>query len=86
MNKNIIFNSNIVFKYYFKKNHIVKKNVIKYYDLLELLELKNKKDNKGNYFINGNSYQLQQIQNILLNNKELNIFKCNVFINDEIIL
>ena len=86
MNQNITFNSNIVFKYYFKKNHVVKKNVIKYYDLLELLELKNKKDNKGNYFINGNSYQLQQIQNTLLNIKELNIFKCNVFINDEIIL
>ena len=86
MNQNITFNSNIVFKYYFKKNHVVKKNVIKYYDLLELLELKNKKDNKGIYFINGNTYQLQQIQEILLNTKELNIFKCNVFINDEIIL
>ena len=86
MNQNIIFNSNIVFKYYFKKNHIVKKNVIKYYDLLELLDLKNKKDNKNNYFINGNTYQLQQIQQVLLNTKELNIFKCNVFVNDEIIL
>ena len=85
MNQNITFNSNIVFKYYFKKNHVVKKNVIKYYDLLELLDLKNKKDNKGIYFINGYSYQLQQIQNILLNTKELNIFKCNVFVNDEII-
>ena len=86
MNQNITFNSNIVFKYYFKKNHVVKKNVIKYYDLLELLDLKNKKYNKGIYFINGNTYQLQQIQEILLNTKELNIFKCNVFINDEIIL
>ena len=86
MNKNIVFNSNIVFKYYFKKNHIVKKNVIKYYDLLELLELKNKKDNIGNYLINGYSYQLQKIKHTLLNTKELNIFKCDVLINDEIIL
>ena len=43
-------------------------------------------DNKDNYYINGYTYQLQQIQNTLLNNKELKIFKCNVFINDEIIL
>ena len=85
-NKNIVFNSNIKFKYYFKLNHEVKKVVIKYYDLLNLLELRNKKDNKDNYFINGHTYQLQQIQQTLLNNKDLNIFKCNVFINDEIIL
>ena len=45
-NKNIVFNSNIKFKYYFKLNHEVKKVVIKYYDLLDLLELRNKKDNK----------------------------------------
>ena len=82
---NVTFNSNIKFKYYFKKNHVVKKVVIKYYDLLNLLELKNKKDNKDNYFINGYSYQLQQIQQTLLNNKDLNIFKCNVFVNDQII-
>ena len=82
---NITFNSNIKFKYYFKLNHEVKKVVIKYYDLLNLLELRNKKDNKDNYFINGYSYQLHQIKNILLNNKDLNIFKCNVLVNDEII-
>ena len=46
--KNIIFNSNIKFKYYFKLNNKVKKVVIKYYDLLDLLELRNKKDNKNN--------------------------------------
>ena len=85
-NKNIVFNSNIKFQYYFKENHIVKKVIIKYYDLLDLLELRNKKDNKNNYYINGYSYQLQQIQSTLLNNKELNIFKCNIYINDEIIL
>ena len=84
-NKNIVFNSNIKFKYYFKKNHVVKKVVIKYYDLLELLELRTKKDNKNNYFINGYTYQLQQIQQTLLNNKDLNIFKCNVFIDDQIL-
>ena len=85
-NKNIVFNSNIKFKYYFKSNHAVKKVVIKYYDLLDLLELRNKKDNKNNYYVNGHSYQLQQIQNTLLNNKHLNIFKCNVFVDGEIIL
>ena len=85
-NKNIVFNSNIKFKYYFKSNHKVKKVVIKYYDLLDLLELRNKKDNKDNYYINGYSYQLQQVQNTLLNNKDLNIFKCNIFVDGEIIL
>ena len=83
---NIVFNSDIKFKYYFKSNHKVKKVVIKYYDLLDLLELRNKKDNKNNYYINGYSYQLQQIQNTLLNNKDLNIFKCNIFVDGEIIL
>ena len=48
-NKNIVFNSNIKFKYYFKLNNEVKKVVIKYYDLLNLLELKNKKDNKKDF-------------------------------------
>ena len=85
-NKNIVFNSNIKFKYYFKLNNKVKKVVIKYYDLLNLLELRNKKDNKNNYYVNGHSYQLQQIQNTLLNNKDLNIFKCNIFVDGEIIL
>ena len=84
--KNIICNSNIKFKYYFKLNNKVKKVVIKYYDLLDLLELRNKKDNKNNYYINGYTYQLQQIQNTLLNNKDLKIFKCDIFVNDEIIL
>ena len=83
---NIVFNSDIKFKYYFKSNHKVKKVVIKYYDLLDLLELRNKKDNKNNYYINGYTYQLQQIQQTLLNNKDLNIFKCNIFVDGEIIL
>ena len=83
---NIVFNSDIKFKYYFKSNHKVKKVVIKYYDSLDLLELRNKKDNKDNYYINGYTYQLQQVQNTLLNNKDLNIFKCDIFVNDEIIL
>ena len=86
MNKNIVFNSNIIFKWYYKEKRKVKKAVIKYYDLLDMLELNNKKDNKDQFYINGHTYQLQQIQQTLLNIKELNIIKCNVYINDEIIL
>ena len=86
MDNNITFNSNIIFKYYFKQNHVVKKVVLKYYDLLNMLELRNKKDKKDNYYICGHTYQLQQMQQTLLNTKDLNIFKCNVFINDQIIL
>ena len=86
MNNNIIFNSNINFQYYFKENHKVKKVKIKYYDLLNILELRTKKDKKDNYYINGYSYQLQQIQQTLLKTKDLNIIKCNVYIDDDIIL
>lgn len=85
MNKNITFNSNIIFKYYFKENHKVKKVSINYYDLLTIINLKNKKDYKDQYYINGHTYQLQEIQQKLLNTKELNIFKCNIFINDELL-
>ena len=44
------------------------------------------KDNKNNYYINGYTYQLQTIQQTLLNNKELNIFKVNIYIDNQIIL
>ena len=54
--------------------------------MLELLEMTNKKDNKNELFSKGHTYQLQLIQQFLLKNKDLQIFKCNIFINDEIIL
>ena len=67
-----------------KNNGIISKRVsIKYLELIKLLELKN--DDLGYNYNLGTSRQLQLLQNLLLKNKELNIIKCNVYINDQII-
>ena len=68
-----------------KGNGFVSKSVkIGYLKLIELLELK--KDDLNDSFLNGTTRQLQLVQNLLLKTKDLNIIKCNVYINDEIIL
>ena len=79
-------NNNIRFVYYFKKNHKIYKNKLTYLELLKLLEMDNKTDKKGQLYIKGHTYQLQWMQEFLLNNKELGIGKCNVYIDDQIIL
>ena len=76
---------NIKFIYYFKKNHQVYKNILSYFELLDLLEMTNKKDRKGQLFSKGHTYQLMQCKNFLLNNKELQIFKCNILVNGELL-
>ena len=73
-------------KYYYKKNHRVYKNIITYHKMLELLEMTNKKDKKGQLYSKGHTYQLQWMQDFLLNNKDLKICKCNIYIDDQIIL
>ena len=75
-----------IFKYYFKENHKVLKCCVKYQKLIQVLELYNTKDNKDNLYNKGYTYQLQQLQQTLLKDKDLNIIKCNVYVNDEIIL
>tara|TARA_X000001388_G_scaffold71165_1_gene60786 strand:+ start:589 stop:849 length:261 start_codon:yes stop_codon:yes gene_type:complete len=79
--------NDIKFKYIFnvsKNNGIISKRVeIKYLDLINMLELK--KDDLGYNYNEGNTRQLQLVQHLLLNTKELNIIKCNVYINDQII-
>ena len=80
--------NNINFRYIVnipKNNgYIAKKVNIKYLDLINMLELK--KDDLGINYNKGTSRQLQLIQHLLLKTKELNIIKCNVYINDQIIL
>ena len=80
--------NNINFRYIVnipKNNgYIAKKVNIKYLDLINMLELK--KDDLGINYNKGTSRQLQLIQHLLLKTKDLNIIKCNVYINDEIIL
>jgi hypothetical protein len=78
--------NNIIFKYYFKENSSVHKCCVKYNDLINVLELINTKDSKGNLYNEGYTYQLQQLQNTLLNNKDLNIFKCDVYVDNQVIL
>ena len=77
---------NIMFIYYFKKNHKVHKAKLNYFTLLNLLELSNKKDKRGVSYKKAITPQLMELQQTLLKIKELNIFKCNVFLNDKIIL
>ena len=88
---NYRYNNNIHdinYRYVFqskKDNNIINKSVkISYLKLIELLELK--KDDLGYNYNLGTSRQLQLIQHLLLKTKDLNIIKCNVYINDEVIL
>lgn len=68
-----------------KDNNIINKSVkIDYLKLVDLLELK--KDDLNIDFKEGNTRQLMLLQNLLLKNKALNIIKCNVYINDDVIL
>tara|TARA_R110002096_G_scaffold150839_1_gene312970 strand:+ start:76 stop:354 length:279 start_codon:yes stop_codon:yes gene_type:complete len=68
-----------------KDNNIISKSIkIDYLKLINLLELK--KDDLNIDYKQGTTRQLMLIQHLLLKNKDLNIIKCNVYINDEIIL
>ena len=68
-----------------KDNGIINKSIkISYLKLIELLELK--KDDLGYNYNLGTTRQLQLIQHLLLKTKDLNIIKCNVYINEQIIL
>ena len=68
-----------------KDTNIINKSIkINYLKLIELLELK--KDDLGYNYNLGTSRQLQLIQHLLLKTEDLNIIKCNVYINDEVIL
>ena len=78
-------NNNIIFSYYFKKNHQVYKDKLTYFQLLDLLEMTNKRDSKGQLFSKGHTYQLIQCKQFLTSNKELNIFKCDILVNGEIL-
>ena len=64
--------------------YIAKRVKIKFLELINMLELKN--DDLGINYNKGTSRQLQLIQHLLLKTKELNIIKCNVYINDQVIL
>ena len=80
--------NSINYRYVFqskKDNNIINKSVkISYLKLIKLLELK--KDDLNMSYNLGTTRQLQLIQHLLLKTKDLNIIKCNVYIDDQIIL
>ena len=80
--------NNINFRYIVqtkKDNSIISKSVkIGYYKLIDLLELKN--DDLGISYQKATTRQLQLIQHLLLKTKDLNIIKCNVYVNNQVIL
>ena len=82
--------SDINFRYVFqtKKDHgVIQKSVkVGYYKMIDLLELKDTDDDLGVSYNKCTTRQLQKIQMTLLRDKDLNIIKCNVYINDEVIL
>ena len=82
--------SNINFRYVFetKKDHgVIQRSVkVDYYKMIDLLELKDTNDDLGISYNECTTRQLQKIQMTLLRNKDLNIIKCNVYVNDQIIL
>ena len=70
-----------------KKHSVIHKSIkVSYYKMINLLELKNTKDDLGISYNKCTSRQLQKIQMTLLRTKDLNIIKCNVYVNDQIIL
>ena len=70
-------------KYFYKENHVVKRVFINYNLFLKMIGYNNKVDNKGQNYNCGHTYQLLYFQNLLLNNKEPNIFKCNFYLCGE---
>ena len=71
--------------YYFKKNHEVIKVNKSYWEFLKIIGFYNMEDKKGNNYNYGHTYQLLYFQNLLLNDQDLKVFKCNFYLNDEII-
>ena len=70
-----------------KKHSVIHKSIkVSYYKMINLLELKNTNDDLGISYNKCTSRQLQKIQMVLLRTKDLNIIKCNVYVNNEIIL
>ena len=56
-------NQEIIIKYYYKENHVIKRVVINYKAFLKMIDYYNKVDNKGNNYNKGYTYQLLYFQN-----------------------
>ena len=80
----------IEFRYIYqtkKDNGVIQKSVkVGYYKMIDLLELKDTNDDLGISYQKATTRQLQKIQMTLLRTKDLNIIKCNVYVNNQVIL
>ena len=67
--------------------HLINKSVkVDYYKMIDLLGLKNTNDDLGVSYNKCTTRQLQKIQMTLLKTKDLNIIKCNVYVDEQVIL
>ena len=68
-----------------KNNAVIQKSIkVDYYKMLNILEFNNKCDDLGVNYNKGTTRQLQYIMHLLLKCDE--VIKCNVYVNDKIIL
>ena len=68
-----------------KKHSTIHKSIkVNYYKMLNILEFNNKCDDLGVNYNKGTTRQIQYIMHLLLKCDE--VIKCNVYVNDQIIL
>ena len=80
--------SDINFRYVFqtkKDNGVIQRSVkVDYYKMLEILDFKDKKDDLGISYNKCTTRQLQYLSHLI--SKSDDVLRCNVFVNDDIIL
>ena len=82
--------SDINFRYVFqtkKDNGVIQRSVkVDYYKMLEILDFKDKKDDLGISYNKCTTRQLQFISHLISKSDDVVGNRCNVYINDEVIL
>ena len=80
--------SDINFRYVFqtkKDNGVIQRSVkVDYYKMLEILEFTDKKDDLGISYNKCTTRQLQYISHLI--SKSDDVLRCNVYVNDQVIL
>ena len=80
--------SDINFRYVFqtkKDNGVIQRSVrVDYYKMLEILDFKDKKDDLGISYNKCTTRQLQYLSHLI--SKSDDVLRCNVYVNDEVIL
>ena len=80
--------SDINFRYVFqtkKDNGVIQRSVkVDYYKMLEILDFKDKKDDLGISYNKCTTRQLQYLSHLI--SKSDDVLRCNVYVNNQIIL